>query len=182
MRHLVFAALLSLSVIASATQEGQITMAAPAAVSSSDMKMSFSEVGFTYSSINNGMSFASVGMLRENLSGFAWGARGMMPLEFTENSQIYMGQLVGRFIILNEAQQIYIDTTGGLAYLNQPSGGIGFGVFGLAVGYLHQVQKDLRVGASLGADFSNQRIVGGVAFSTDGTLNNRIGINGTFSF
>lgn len=182
MKHLLLATLTLISGLAHATQEGQITMSAPAAQTSSGMKMNLTEVGLTYSSISNGMSFASVGVIHEYENGFSLGARGLMPLQFTDNSQIYMGQVVGRFMILNEANQIYVDTTLGLAYANQKDEGASFGVGGLAVGYLHQIQRDLKVGASLGADYSYRRIEDGTVVTTGGTLNNRLGINGTYAF
>ncbi len=57
------------------------------------------EGGFQLHSINNGSRFLTVAFMRNLASWFSIGGRGLMPFEYSDEDQVYMGQLVSRFHI-----------------------------------------------------------------------------------
>src|SRR5665213_2080635 len=137
---------------------GQITMVAPKAASVSTEKTNITEAGFHYTSINDGSAFATVGLIHEFDNGFAIGARGFLPMQYTKQAQAFMGQAIARFILLNEIDQMYVEGTIAQGFFNGTENGQPFATLGADYGYMHKFTDKIALGGSLGMDYSGQRI------------------------
>ena len=169
------------SSFASAAETGQITMSAPRTESLSTEKSNLTEGGFNYTSLNEGSMFSTVAVIHEFDNGFALGARGFFPMQYTKQSQAYMGQAVARFILLNEIDQMFIEGTLAQGFFNGTKDGVPFVTLGSDYGYMHKFTDKLAAGGSLGLDYSNQRITQDTV-TGQRTLYSKISLYGTYYF
>lgn len=181
MKAILLPLLFLVSMSAFAIQEGQSTMSAPTAATVSTEKANLTEAGFHYSSINDGSAFATVGLIHEFANGFALGMRGFLPMQYTKQSQAYMGQLVSRFILLNENDQMYIEGTMAQGFFNGTYSGMPFVTIGADYGYSHKINNQIALGGSLGIDYSNQRITQD-DMTNRRTLYSKFSLNGSYYF
>lgn len=173
--------IVSLSAFA-ASNDGALVISTPqAGMIEKPMGMSdFTEFGFQYSSLNDGSPYATVGMIREWDNGFAFGARGMMPMTYSKQAQAYVGQVLARFILLNTVDQMYIEPTLAFAHFNGDDSA-NFLMYGASYGYLHKFTKTLAAGGSLGVDYANSRVTRDTVLS-QGTLYNKFSVVGSYYF
>lgn len=154
-------------------------------VSSSDVVSStnnFTELGMEYSSINNGTPYASIGLIHDFANGFSVGARGDMPLRFNSQSNSYLLQILGRFMMMNTVNQMYLEPTLTEAVFNGNNGAINFLMTGLNFGYNRVIAKDLIVGAHIGVDYASDRISQDQIFASERTLYSKLGVAGSYYF
>lgn len=140
------------------------------------------EIGMEYSSINNGTPYATVGLIHEFSNGFSLGVRGDLPLQFASQSNSYIGQILGRFMLMNEINQMYLEPVLGEAFFNGVGPATNFAMFGLGYGYNRVLMKDLVVGAHVGVDYASARVVGDNVYSGERTFYSRIGLSGSYYF
>jgi hypothetical protein len=170
-----------LPAFAFAAQEGEITMksTAPAAPG---LSSNLTEAGFAYSSINNGSAFATVAILHEWDNGIALGARGLLPMQYTKQASAYMGQLLARFMVLNDTNQIFIEPTLTQGWFNDTFKTMAFGMFGADFGYQRQINSQFAVGGRIGMDYSRQRITQDTILSDTDVIYNKIAVTGAYYF
>lgn len=168
------------SSFAFAAQEGEITMRTPGEQSTLTAQ-NLTEGGVSYTSLNDGSAYATVALIHEWSSGFGLGVRGFLPMQYTKQDSAYMGQVLARFIILNDANQIFVEPTVTQGFFNTPSQTLAFTNAGFDIGYQRQIRPDISVGGRLGADYSNSRITGG-ELATASTIYNKIAVTGAYYF
>jgi hypothetical protein len=164
-----------------AADVGQITMVAPKAAALVPEKSNITEAGMNYSSLNDGSLFATIALVHEWDNGFAAGVRGFLPMQYTKQEQAYMGQVLGRFIILNDIDQMYIEGTLAQGFFNGSNDGMPFFTLGTDYGYMHKFTDKLAAGGSLGLDYSDRRITGDTLYNQR-TLYSKLSIFGAFYF
>ena len=164
-------------------QVGKISMNPSGSVSPYSSRSNLTEGGYQHSSLSEGSDFATVAFLHEFDNGFTLGIRGFLPMQ-AKPSQIFMGQAVGRFVLLNEINQLYIEGTAAEGYLARSAGGQTFQTFGLDVGLMRKITTDFALGASLGADYSNQFVSRELSEVTanGGSLYSKVSLNGNLYF
>jgi hypothetical protein len=158
------------------------TSAADLDLDTDEIKYNSTEAGFQYSSINNGSAFAHIAIIHEFKNGFSIGARGLMPMNYTSDSQIYQGQAFGRFIILNEITQMHIEPSITQVIVSDDAGTHPIPMFGAAYGISRIIKNNLAVGGQIGVDFAGDRIAHNEIRSGTSTIYNRLSVNGTYAF
>ena len=176
---LALACVLSFSALA-ATDVGVISTTTDSVVTPSD-RSNFMEAGMQYSSMNEGTPFATVALVHEWKNGFALGARGLLPMAFAKQAQSYMGQIMMRFILLNEGDQVFVEPTISQGYFNGVEEGRLFATVGMNVGYTHNIKKLWSVGGMLGVDYSPSRISRD-EITNRSTLYNKVAVTGSYYF
>jgi len=164
-----------------ATNDGALVMPAPQRTESVTDQVNFAEFGFQYSSINDGSADAAIGALHEWPNGFALGFRALLPMSFTNQAQAYMGEIVSRFMILNEGDQMYVEPTVGYGYFNSIQGGH-FTTIGAGFGYMHKFTRTLALSGLLGVDYSSSRVSGDTVISGSNVLYNKVMVSGSYYF
>ncbi len=140
------------------------------------------DFSLAYSSILKGSSYAGVGLMKEWDNGYALGVRGFMPLTFDKDTNVYMGQIALRMMLLNESNQIYVEpeyTQGFYNHVGQNTGY--FNMFGAVVGFNHPFNKNFTLGASLGVDYALQTVTEQRLTDTH-TFYNKISVVGGYYF
>lgn len=140
------------------------------------------DLSFQYSSLNDGTAFAGVGLMHEWMSGVALGVRGYLPLQYTRNLQMYMGEIALRLMIQNDLTQMYFEPTLTQGFFNDNSGQSSFGMAGLGYGFSRQINKQFSVGALLGVEYSGARIRNDQVTYGTPTFYNKIALTGGYYF
>lgn len=164
-----------------AADVGQITMSQPQTESLTLENSNVTEAGLRFSSVNDGSVYATVGVIHEFENGFGLGVRGYMPVEFKNQSQAYMGEIVSRFMLLNAEDQMYIDGSLTGAFFNGKGNGEGFALIGAEWGYKHQFTPQIAAGGNIGVDYSDRRVSDNT-ISNDSTLYSKASVFGAFYF
>lgn len=102
-------------------------------------------------------------------------------MSFTKQAQAYMGQILARFILLNEGDQIFIEPTITQGYYNGEYQGGMFANLGGGIGYTHNYKKLWSFGAILGAEYSPWRISRDRMIEGS-TLYNKVAFTGSYYF
>lgn len=145
-------------------------------------KNDFTEAGFTTSSINGGSTFATVSLGHEFENGFTLGARGLMPMNFARESQIYLGQVFGRFPFLNAQNILYIEPRITQGFFSAEGGGTNyFAMFGATYGYIRRFKGDFALGINIGADYAPSRPARNQFVSSSAILS-QLGLTGGYYF
>ena len=162
-------------------QGGEIK--APTQNSTSDWdRQNLTEAGFQYSSLNNGTPFGTAGLFHEFNNGFTAGLRGYVPLQYSKVAQAYLGELVARFMLVNETNQMYLEGTFTQGFFNDQLGTMPFLMGGANYGYMRRINSDFKLGASIGVDYANARITQD-SFSTGSPIiYNKIALSGSYYF
>jgi len=181
MKALFISLLCLASVSAFALEEGQIVMTTPKVQNYNADKSNITEAGLTYSSINDGSAFATVGVIHEWDNGFGLGVRGYLPIGFQHQEQAYLGNVVARFIILNEIDQMFIEGSMGQGFFNGKNEGQPFYTIGAGFGYMHKFTDKLAAGGILGIDYSDKRITDDLLYN-DRTLYSKVSVFGSYYF
>lgn len=181
MRSLILVLIGGFASLAMAAEESRISVHPPtsAMVSTTD---NFTEIGAEYNSINDGTPFATLGLIHEFANGFSLGVRGDLPLRFKSQGEAYLGQVLGRFMLMNEINQMYLEPTITEAFFNGIGGAVNFAMFGASYGYNRVIAKDLLVGAHIGMEYSSARVSQGQVFAGEGTLYSIIGLSSSYYF
>lgn len=162
------------------SNEGQITMKTESA--KVDLtKYNSSEAGIGYSSIDNGTAFIQMALVHEFQNGFALGGRANLPMQYSRNQQIYSGQLLARFMIMNNVNKMYIEPALTQALLNGDYGNHTFLALGASYGFMREIKRDMILGARVGIDGSGTRVANGT-FRESQTFYNSIALMGSYGF
>jgi hypothetical protein len=140
------------------------------------------EAGFQISSINDGSVFASLAVTHEFENGFDLGVRGLLPMEYRKQAQAYMGEVFGRFMMVNDVNQMYIETNLTQGFFNTNYGTVAFGMVGASYGYTRHIGKQFALGALIGVDYSPSQLSHDGVFNHSSTLYNHIGVSGGYYF
>ncbi len=76
------------------------------------------EPSITFSSINDGSRFISLAFTGRVTSWLRLGMEFDMPADFDENAQIYQARILGRIMLLDRADKVYIQGAGTYAVFN----------------------------------------------------------------
>ena len=144
-------------------------------------KYNTTEAGMTYSSMNNGTAFINIGVVHEFTNGFALGVRGGLPMQYSRDNQLYSGEILGRFMLLNETNRMYIEPTITQFLFNDNTGTNPFMAIGSNFAFVRQINKDMSVGGLLGANYASTRVVRGVWQDTE-AINSQFGVTGSYAF
>lgn len=140
------------------------------------------EAGFQMSSINNGSAFASLSVAHEFDNGFDLGIRGLLPMEYSKQAQAYMGQIYGRFMLVNDINQMYIEINGTQGFFNAPEGTDAFNMIGAGYSYTRHLTAQFAASALIGVDYSGTRLSHDEVISSSPTFYNHIGVSGSYFF
>lgn len=145
-------------------------------------KNNFTEIGYQLSSINNGSSYTNLALAHDFDNGFTLGVRGSLPMEFTRESQTYLGQVFGRFPLMNAENILYIELTAGSGMFtgDQVSNRV-FGMVGGTYGYVRRFPGDFSAGLNVGVNYATSRITKDV-FVSRSTIVNHIAFTGGYYF
>ncbi|MBX3020852.1 MAG: hypothetical protein KF799_04185 [Bdellovibrionales bacterium] len=184
MKALFLSLLFVLSLPALAEDEvGAVTYKLTGEKSIDFTKNNFTEVGFSMSSINNGSRFTNMVIAHDFANGFTLGARGLIPIDYGRGSETYMGQVFGRFPILNAENIIYIEAaiTQGFFNADTLNGTDPFAMLGATYGYARRFKNDFSAGLALGVDWSTSRISRDIIVSSS-SLVNHVTLTGGYYF
>lgn len=138
------------------------------------------EVGYMVSSLNSGSNFANISILREIADQMELGLRGLVPIDFDRETQVYMGQIFLRYNLVNAENVFYLEGSifqGMLTDLNSSL----FAGFGGTYGYRRSFTPELSAGVNIGVDYSSSRITDN-RFESQWTLISRLGLVGAYNF
>jgi hypothetical protein len=138
------------------------------------------EVGYMVTSLNSGTNFANVGILRRISENFELGLRGLVPIDFDRQNQIYIGQAFVRYDMVNAENVFYLEGSLFQGMLTDYSTDL-FAGFGGTYGYRRAFTEELSAGANIGVDYSSGRIVDD-RLNYNWTLMSRLGIVGAYNF
>lgn len=150
-------------------------------VTESEQLKSATEVGLTVSSINSGATFANLNLLRYFGESWAVGLRGLLPLDFDRENQVYQGQIFFRFDLVKKDHVIFME--GNISqgiYTYQGSNEL-FASMGAIYGYRYNISKELIVGANLGVDYASSHISRD-RFTSSNSLYSHMTVLGGFNF
>lgn len=140
------------------------------------------EAGFQISSINSGSTFLTASVYREFAQWFSLGLRGMVPVEFDSEEQVYGVSLAPRFNILNNENIIYGEGQLTQGFFNDTFDTTPFVLMGVSAGYAHKFVNGLTIGVSYGIDYSQSRIRYGALYSNTDSLYNKLCMTGGYYF
>jgi hypothetical protein len=150
------------SVSSFAAEVNTTSMSHPEVSIPADEKLNFTEVGAEVSAINNGTSFASLSLAREMGDWFTGGIRALLPINSARETQVFLGQVFGRFPMLNDVNQIYIEARLSLGVADGAVTAAGMSnslyAMGASYCYRHHFSSNLTAGADLGADMFGQTL------------------------
>lgn len=137
------------------------------------------EVGIQISSINSGSALTNLAFNHEFGDWFTGGIRALLPLEFGRPTQTFMGQLYGRFPLINTEDVVFIEPAVTQGFFSGDNSSP-FWMLGASYSYFHRFGGDFIAGANIGADFSPSRIAGDRFYSSNGTVYSHLTITGGY--
>ncbi len=137
---------------------GSSTSSMPGIYGGNESSGAFTEVGIALTSMNNGSEFIAIGLLKDMASWFTIGARGFLPMDYAQDSNVYSAQLLGRFNLINDENVIYLEPAIAQNFFNSDAGSEPFVTYGMGFGYVRRMTTSLTLGVSVAADYSEKRI------------------------
>ena len=95
-----------------------------------------------------------------------------------------MGELVARFMLINDTNQMYVEGTATQGFFNDQYqyGTTAFVMAGANYGYMRRINSDIKIGASIGIDYSTARISQDQLVTGAGIIYNKIALSGSYYF
>jgi hypothetical protein len=141
------------------------------------------EAGIVVSSMNSTYTFASMAMTHMFSKEFGLGLRAMMPLQFSKEEQLYLGQALIRFGLIEAGpSSMYFEGALTQAFYSAPGASDSFNMVGLSAGYLRRLKNGFSAGGLLGVDWSQARMKGDAITPNSSILYNKFAFVGTYNF
>jgi hypothetical protein len=103
-------------------------------------------------------------------------------LQYSKIAQAYLGELVARFMLVNEVNQMYLEGTATQGFFNDQQGTMPFLMAGANYGYMRRINSDFKLGASIGVDYANARITQDSFSTSSPIIYNKIALSGSYYF
>jgi hypothetical protein len=195
MKSILIGALIMFSPLAPAAVEVTDTVAArlPSATTTADMEdindddISLAGSGTTFEagmhlhSINGGSSFMGLGITKETKPWLVFGAKALLPMNYSKEYQTYLGQVFARFNFLTGEDQMGIEADATQGFFNAASGTSIFAMFGLAYVYKHEWTDRYNLSLNVGVDYGN-RVQDDFLATQTSQMYNKIALVGGYNF
>ncbi len=140
------------------------------------------EFGWTTSSINNGSQFALLGFSWNISTNWELGLRGLIPMDFERDVQIYSAQALARYNFVNDKNIMYMEGQAIQSMFAFLGDNRLFAGVGATYGYRRAITHELSAGVNVGVDYLSASIVRDYIANTNWTFYNRVAVTGAYNF
>jgi hypothetical protein len=150
-------------------------------VNESDLPRTTFETGLHLHSINNGSQFLSLGLVRDVSSWATVGVRGVLPLEYSDENQVYFGQVLARINFLKTKSRMALEGTASQGFFAESRGTRFFALFGLSYLFTRDLTPEFTLGVNIGVDYGS-RVYNDLLDTNANSIYNKIALVGGYNF